>query len=267
METLEKYLNLSKESCPLNNLISPSIHDDLISTTDSNNNPSSTINLDQSSSITEPNSISTPVINKKLSRTSFNSFSKIIRRTFIEPFSSVKRSSLKHQQKQNFHPHTPDTSIINENEHIRRVSSPLLNRRTNLLTIILTNFQPKRPKTCDNMIKNYIDACMNEYRLEKSPKQIADTLINENENNDLVYHRYQSSNRYQNEPSGRKLPSIPANKHIQKTSDIDDNDDLLPMENGPFSSNINYVQRKSIQLTQVKFLLRFQLKLNFEILE
>ena len=141
METLEKYLNLSKESCPLNTLISPSTHDDLTAITDTNNsNPSPTINLDQSSSTTEPTSISTPVINKKLSRPSFNSFSKIIRRTFIEPFSSTKRSSLKHQQKQNSNLDTSDSAIINEIEHMRRVSSPLLNRRTNLLTIIVYKF-------------------------------------------------------------------------------------------------------------------------------
>ena len=121
------------------------------------------------------------------------------------------------------------------------------------------------------MIKNYIDACMNEYRTEKLPKQTPETSsINENENNDLssyqqpiVYHRYHSTNRYQQnipltiETSGRKLPSIPktsTNKHIQN-SDIDDNDDLLPMENGQFSSNINYVQRKPVQLAQVKLII------------
>jgi hypothetical protein len=153
----------------------------------------------------------------------------------------------------------------------------------------MTNFQPKRPKTSDNMIKNYIDACMNEYRIEKNRKQMNETSINENENNSInknysdwnndlssyqqsmVYNRYHLSsntNRYQqnissNETSGRKLPSIPINstnkvnlltKHVQKNNDIDENDDLLPMENGQFSSNINYVQqtqRKSNQLTQV----------------
>jgi hypothetical protein len=284
METLENYLNLSKESCLLPTLISPSttnsnIHDDAPSSAD--NNPTSSTNLDLSSSTNETISTATPVINKKSSRPSFNSFSKIIRRTFIEPFSSAKRTSLK-QQQQNQHSNVSDTS--HENEHVRRASSPLLNRRTNMLTIIVTNFQPKRPKTSDNMIKNYIDACMNEYRLEKNRKQMNETSINENENSDWnhhdsssyqqssLYNRYQPSslntNRYPQtnsvnekfiEPSvGRKLPSIPSNsttkiKHIQKTENIDDNDDLLPMENGQFSSNINYVQqtqRKSNQLIQ-----------------
>ncbi|CAF3113503.1 unnamed protein product, partial [Rotaria sp. Silwood2] len=69
---------------------------------------------------------------------------------------------------------TSNLSIINENQR----SSPLLNHHTNILTIILTNFQPKRPQISDNMIKNYIDTCMNEYYFEKTQKQIN----NENEN-------------------------------------------------------------------------------------
>ncbi len=306
VETLENYLSLSKEYCPLNTLIPPlttttnNNNDDNTSTADNN---STTTNVDLSISTNETNSITTPTINKKLSRSSFNSFSKIIRRTFIEPFSSVKRTSLK-QQRQNPNLDTSDTSMINENEHIRRTSSPLLNRRTNILTIIVTNFQPKRPKTCDNMIKNYIDACMNEYKLEKNRKQMNDISINENDNNSninnysdwnndlssyqqpIVYNRYHSSintNRYQQnissnekfiETSGKKLPSIPINsttkgnistKHIQQKKDeIDDNDESLPMENGQFSSHINYVQqtqRKSSQLTQVReFELIFKIK-------
>ncbi|CAF3675428.1 unnamed protein product [Rotaria sordida] len=310
METLEKYLSLSKELCPLNILISSSstttnnnnIHDDITSISDSN--LSSTINMDLSTSTNETNSTIPPIINKKSSRPSFNSFSKIIRRTFIEPFSLVKRSSLKQQRQQHINSEIPDTLMSNENEHIRRISSPLLNRRTNILTIIVTNFQPKRPKTCDNMIKNYIDAWMNEYRLEKNSKQTNVISVNINENNSInnnnhsdwnndlsfsqqqqqqyqpsiIDHRYHSStntNRYKqtipsiintnqklNETSGRKLPSVPINstnkinpliKQVQKNHIIDDNDDLLPMENGQFSSNINYVQqtqRKPIQLTQ-----------------
>ncbi|CAF2973936.1 unnamed protein product [Rotaria sp. Silwood2] len=301
METLEKYLSLSKELCPLNILILPStpnnnLHDDITLTID--NNPSSTINIDISTSTNETSSTIPTIINKKSSRPSFNSFSKIIRRTFIEPFSSVKRASLK-QQRQHTNSEISDTVINNENEHIRRASSPLLDRRTNILTIIVTNFQPKRPKTCDNMIKNYIDACMNEYRLEKNSKQMNAMSVNINENNSInnnhsdwnndlssssspqqpiVDHRYQSStntNRYKQmipsitntnqkliETSGRKLPAVPISstnkvnpltKNIQKNHVIDDNDDLLPMENGQFSSNINYVQqtqRKPNQLTQ-----------------
>jgi hypothetical protein len=106
------------------------------------------------------------------------------------------------------------------------------------------------------MIKNYIDACMNEYRLEKNRKQMNETSLNENENKNysdsyqqaIVSNRYQQ-NKTSNETSGRKLPSLPINstKSIPK---IEDNDDFLPIENGQFSSNINYIQqtqRKSNQ--------------------
>ncbi|CAF1030859.1 unnamed protein product [Adineta steineri] len=302
METLEKYLNLSKENCSFNSLIpststtnnnnnnNNTLNDESTSTTD--NNPSSTINLDLSTTGNDTNSITTPVINKKSTRPSLNSFSKIIRRTFIEPFSSNKRGSFK-LKGHHPNPDASDTSIIPENEHLRRASSPLLNRRTNNLTIIVTNFQPKRPKASDNMTKNYIDSCMNDYRIEKNSKQSNETsTLNENEtnstkdnysdrNNDVssyqqptMYHRYPSSSssssttantsRYQpntsqttntkekvNETSGRKMPSIPNNstnkinlvaKRVQKPNDIDDNDDTIPMENGQFSTNINYVQ-------------------------
>jgi hypothetical protein len=175
MNILDKYLNLSKEVSSLNNLIPQMIApDDMISTSDSLNNTSST-NMDLSNELNSP--ITPIIVNKKTSRPSFNSFSKIMRRTFIEPFSSTKRISLKHH-----HNDTSDSSVINENLSERRRSSPLLNRRTNMLTIIVTNFQPKRPKTSDNMIKNYIDACLNEYRLEKSQKQINENYLNENEN-------------------------------------------------------------------------------------
>jgi hypothetical protein len=54
---------------------------------------------------------------------------------------------------------------------------------------------------------------------------------------------------------------------VQKNSDIDDNDDLLPMEDGQFSSNINYVQqtqRKSNQLTQVRLVAFFSIFSRFE---
>jgi hypothetical protein len=297
VETLERYLSLSQEVCSLNNLNqqSPKTNnnqDDATLTTEN----SSTTNTDFSN---ETNSTLTPTMNKKSARPSLNSFSKMIRRTFFDPFSSVKRASLK-QQRQHLNPDTPDSSIISENEYIRRASSPLLNRRTNMLTIIVTNFQPKRPKTSDNMIKNYIDACMNKYQVEKNQKQINEneniqpigTLTSQNGNhrsdwdNDLSSYQqpilYQRShlattlNRYQQdapsssklnekqiETSGRKLPQVPSNssskinaltRHVQKNSDIDDNDDLLPIENGQFSSNINYVQqtqRKPTQLTQV----------------
>ncbi|UJR21039.1 hypothetical protein I4U23_024139 [Adineta vaga] len=300
METLEKYLSLSKEVCPLNTLIpSPNgtatITDEFSSTTDTNHPSATTLTTDVSISTNETNSVTTPVIVKKASRPSFNSFSKIIRRTFIEPFSSGKRSSLK-QQRQQTNTDVSDTSIITDNDNIRRTSSPLLNRRTNHLTIIVTNFQPKRPKTSDNMIKNYIDTCMNEYQLEKTPKQsneISSTMENEtnitkdihsdrtnnssassSQHQPTMYHRYHpptNTNRNQQiipsntnmiENPLRKLPSLPASssnkvnpgtKRVQKTCDMDDNDDILPMDNGQFSSNISYVQqtqRKTNQLPQ-----------------
>ncbi|CAF1933629.1 unnamed protein product [Rotaria magnacalcarata] len=298
METIERYLNLSKETCPLNALLSPSttnnnISDDIGSSTDANS--SSIINIDLSTSNTETNSTISTIINKKPARSSFSSFSKIIRRTFIEPFSSVKRASLK-QHRQHPSCDISDGVMNNENEHIRRTSSPLLNHQTNILTIIVTNFQPKRPKTCDNMIKNYIDACMNEYRLEKNSRQMNAISVNTNENNSInknhsewhneatssqqpfVDHRYNSSiaaNRYKQttssitntnqkppETSGRKLPAVPisstskinpAIRQPQQSSSMNENDELLPIENGQFSSHINYVQqthKKSSPLTQ-----------------
>jgi hypothetical protein len=148
---------------------------------------------------------------------------------------------------------------------------------------------------------------MNEYRPEKNSKQLNEiSSAHENENNSInnnysdrnhdlsayqqsnAYHRYYptiNTNRYQqntpltsniNETSGRKLPAVPLNstnrinpltKRVQKNSDIDDNDDLLPMEDGQFSSNINYVQqtqRKSNQLTQVRLLVFFSIFSRFE---
>lgn len=279
METLETYLNLSKEICALNTLTSSNnVHEDMNSSID---NPTPSMNVETSITTNEISSATIPVNNKKPSRPTLNSFSKIIRRTFIEPFSSAKRASLKHQRQQ-AQLDTVNTSIINENEPVRRTSSPLLNRRTNLLTIIVTNFQPKRPKTSDNMIKNYIDACMNEYRLEKTRKQMNETSMHENDKSiqysdwnhnlpaqpSMSYNRNpppppsSSSNhnhRYEKslEPIGRKLPPIPTHRMNipSKQIEIDDNDDLQPMENGQFSSNINYVQptsqRKGNQLTQV----------------
>ena len=290
MDMLETYLNLSKEISPLAILTSAStptnsMPDEINSSID---NPTPSSNTDASISTNETSTTVTPMNNKKNSRPSLNSFSKIIRRTFIEPFSSAKRASLKHQRQQG-QLDVSNTSIRNENEPVRRASSPLLNRRTNLLTIIVTNFQPKRPKTSDNMIKNYIDACMNEYQVEKNRKQFNETSVHENDKsiqysdwnqniptqpamsynrnpssvnnntNHQQHHRYQTNEKFI-EPVTRKLPALPNNRMITSTKrvDIDENDDLLPMENGQFSSNINYVQptatqRKHIQLTQVSF--------------
>ncbi|CAF1381319.1 unnamed protein product [Adineta steineri] len=288
MNILEKYLNLSKEYSLLNNLnpqVSTTIDDEQISKGD---------HIDSSNelnSTTPPTTTTTSTRNKKLSRSSFNSFSKIIRRTFIHPFSLTKRTSLKNPPNRIL-----DSSIINENLPERRKSSPLLNRHTNILTIIVTNFQPKQPNTSDNMIKNYIDACMNEYNLAKDQKQ-----NNENDNLQnielstssngnsissksinhysdwtdsslsnpqlVVYHQHypSSSNRSSRDMittnSNEKLIETGSRhklsnktdiltRHTQKSCDIDDdNEDVLPIENGQFSTHINYVQRKSNQST------------------
>ena len=217
---LERYLSLSKESSPFSTFVpSSTTHEEATSTTDSAT--TAAINAD---SLTETNSTTTiaaatatttPVTHKKLSRPSFNSFSKIIRRTFMQPFSSSKRLSFKHhhQQAQQAQQNPPsavdaaDSSNLHENNSERRKSSPLLNRRTNTLTIIVTNFQPKRPKTTDNMIKNYIDACLSDYRLEKMKKQLnGGTSVHENEHtqNNRTFTPFNENNTSKslNNPSG-----------------------------------------------------------------
>ncbi|UJR28474.1 hypothetical protein I4U23_009712 [Adineta vaga] len=257
MDVLEKYLNLSKEYSPMNNFNSSSSSTTTMLSTHEDQTLVGGENLDSSNEINSTSAIP----NKKLSRSSFNSFSKIIRRTFIHPFSSAKRASLKNQ-----HSQTSTSSIINENLNERRKPSPLFNRHTQILTIIVTNFQPKQPKSSDNMIKNYIDACMHEYNLEKNQKHIN----NENENNHhsnwidtslsnpqlVIYHQHYPSsiNRYQQDvistDKNEKLPMNSSNKSIvltrmvSKNSDLDDTEHSQPIENGQFSTHINYVQRK-----------------------
>ena len=291
MDILEKYLNLSKESFPFNNLFSSPItnnnyvYDDITLSTNDNNS-SLTFNTDVPTLTNEINSTMSPIINKKLFRPSFISLSKIIRRAFIQPFSSVKRTSLK-QQRQHNNSEISNTPVLNnEKKHIRRMSSPLLNHRTNILTVIVTNFQPKRPKTCDNMIKNYIDTCMNEYQIEQNSKQLNLTTTNDKTyfNWDInlcslqqstINHQYHSSitpNRYKQsnssmisnnqkfmDTSKRELPSLPINsishinsstKNLHKNCFINDNDDIVLMENGQFSSNINYIQQTQRKLNQ-----------------
>jgi len=230
MDILEKYLNLSKEFISLNNLIpslTTTVDNDQISIKDDLNSVSTT-NIDSS------NDINSTINNKKSSRSSLNSFSKMIRRTFFEPFSSTKRTSHKHQQR----PH----SIINEIPLQRRKSSPLLDRHTNILTIILTNFQPKRPKTSDNMIKNYIDTYINEYH----PKQIKhdNENLQRNPQSSIHYRHYLSSKLIRNrrEINSVNKSSTTVNQSPKKNRDIDDNQDLLPIENGQFSTDINYTQ-------------------------
>lgn len=228
IEILEAYLNLSKEMCHLDLLHStgtssvPPVDDESTSNVDRSRTPSTQI--DSTSSIQKSNSASTPVMEKKSSRTSSNFFSKMLRRKLFEPFSFSKRASLKQRQQTNSD--ASDSSMANESESKRRLSSPLLNTRTNILTIIVTNFQPKRPKTSDNMIKNYIDKCMNEYRLEQSQQKALETSVDENE-----YRQGNSSSpdyhgsRWRHEPSvyqtsmasHRSHPSTTANRPQPET--------------------------------------------------
>lgn len=166
-DILEKYLNLSREYISSNDLFLQTKeikYNDRIPTTD----------------ITVSNGFNKTKANKKRSRSSLNLFSKLFRRKFIEAFSSNKRLSNKHSNRHN--PSINDSNnlpIINEHTSDHRRSSQLFDCESNTLTVILTNFQPKRPKTSDNMVKNFIDKCMNEYQFEKTQQ-----LIN-NENEDL----------------------------------------------------------------------------------
>ncbi|CAF3661763.1 unnamed protein product [Rotaria sordida] len=270
MNILEKYLNLSKEYFSLNNLFLQTIktkYDNRISTTD--------INLS--------NELNSTITNKKFSRPSLNSFSKIFRRTFIEPFSSTKRLSHKNSHDSSIQD-TSNLSIINKNMFENQRSSPLLNHHTNILTIILTNFQPKRPQTSDNMIKNYIDTCMNEYYFEKNQKQINNenenlqnieplTSLNETNISKIINHYSDSTdtssstinsyhqdtvstnistnmNKNSHEKQTRhKLLQIPLNslnKTIPLNQHIEKNSNignLLPIENSQFSINDNYIEQ------------------------
>ncbi len=242
MTILEKYLNLSKEYSSLNNFIPSStittVHDDQISSKDC-------LNLTSTTNKDLLNEINSAIIHKKSSRSSLNSFSKIIRRTFIEPFSSTKRTSHKHYNQQHHH------SITNENLLQPQKSSPLFNRHKNILTIILTNFQPKRPKISDNMMKNYIDTCINEYH----QKQINhdNENLQTNPQSPIYYRHHPSLKTIQNhqEIISINTPSTAFTQYIQKNYDINDNEGLLSTENEQFSTNINYVQRKSNRLIQV----------------
>ena len=221
MEILEAYLNLSKEMCPLDLLHStgtssvPPTDDESTSNVDRSRTPSTQI--DSTSSIQESTSASTPVMEKKSSRTSSNFISRMIRRKFIEPFSLSKRASLKQRQQTN--PDASESSMTNESESKRRLSSPLLNTRTNILTIIVTNFQPKRPKSSDNMIKNYIDKCMNEYRLEQSQQKALETSVDENDyrqgsNSSPDYH----GSRWKHEPSVYQTSMASHRSYSSKTA-------------------------------------------------
>lgn len=134
MEILEKYLHITKQYSSINELVLSNIPKE------------------------KPNETAPtpPVVNQKKARSSINSFSKILRRTLINPLATTKRFSLKHHQSV---PH--------------RKTSPQLSHSTNLLAVILVEFQPKRPQTSDFMIKNYIETCVREYQPSSSPKKTA----------------------------------------------------------------------------------------------
>lgn len=125
MHILGQYLNLSKEYSPLNHF----------------------------RSIEHENSSNKDVsIEKKSSRSSLNSLSKTIRRKLLHPFSSTKRFSLKSHH----------ASLVDGNV-VQQQTSSLYDSPSNILTIILVNFQPKRPEISDHMIQNYIETYTNEY--------------------------------------------------------------------------------------------------------
>ena len=261
MEVLGSYLNLSEELCPLTQLYSPtgsiSQPSEESGTFVSEPSRSSTIPTDASTISHEtPNS---PLTQKKSSRQTLNTFSKMIRRTFIEPFSTGKRGSFKLRRQQE----NSDVTLTDQSELRRRISSPLLNPRTNVLKIIMADFQPKRPKTSDNMIKNYIDACMNEYRLEKNRQKTIEVAHEENHRSTTTtrIRTYASANsETMNNNTHDKRRVVPlstnganaVNKPVQKNYDVDDNDDDSSLvDTIPLSSNINYVQKQSATITQV----------------
>jgi hypothetical protein len=274
-EILETYLNLSKDTCSFEQ-VHPSVSSN---TTWKSIDDESTSTIQTESVIAindEQTNATSSLQQKKSSRLSLNSFSKLIHQTFIEPFSPSKRATLKHRQTINI-----DSTISNEKDGKRRLSSPLLNTRTNMLTMIMTNFQPKRPKTSDSMIKNYIDACVNEYHQEKVHHTSADDCSSLSTiskplyqrsywNNDTTSYQPTTSNyrSYRSSTSGptgnnerrrsqRRLMDKPisvtqaTSKAQEKTYDMDDTDDVLMMSGGQLSSNIAYVQKKSNPLTQV----------------
>lgn len=200
MNTLERYLNLSKEYSPLDDILPSSTseieHNDQILTTDLPNH-------------------------KKSSRSSLNVFSKNICRKIVEPFSSTKRIFLKQQ-----HHHL---SVINENSPQQR--SPIFNRHANILTIVLTNFQPKRLNISDHMVKNYLETCIDKCHSKPNGADHGNLLIN---TPSTVYCRHHRTNSSANQTST-------LTEDAQKKSDINGNEDRVPIENGQYSKNINLV--------------------------
>ena len=239
IDVLEAYLSLSKESCPFQQLnpqaASNPLQDDPPSAGEST--ATSPTNADVSVSTVEADSTTSTTIPKKPPRTTFVSFSRIMRQTFIEPFSSVKRKSMKLQRaQQSSNADASESSMMHENDSRRRASSPLLNARTNVLTIIVTNFQPKRPKTSDNMIKNYVDACMEDYRLEKNKQKLNDVAANENEESPSVdasssqhgtanvFNRVEDTGPYQKSASNNRYYASTSTQRYQSELDFVSND-------------------------------------------
>src|SRR5690349_7340550 len=114
--------------------------------------------------------------------------------------------------------------------------SLLVNHHTNSSTIILTNYQPKRPKISDYMIKNYIETCINQYH----PKQIN----HNNENLQLnfqspVYSRHHPASTCHQQKVSVNTLSHKRTEFTQNNFDIDDDEDLYPIENEQFLTNIS----------------------------
>lgn len=205
MDILGKYLNIAKKYTSLAHIFPSS---------------TTTIQDDQSSSTSTDKDLSSE-INKIFSRSTLNSLSKHFRRKLIEPFSATKRTSSKQQQQ---HLTIPDEIPIQYQK-----SSPLLDRHGNVLTIILANFQPKRSKTSDDMMKNFIKTCTNEdNEKESNPK---------NETSQpALYFRHHSS--------------IKTTRNCE-TINEDDEEDLLPIKTQQPTTKINNTQQKSKYPTQV----------------
>ncbi|CAF1405111.1 unnamed protein product, partial [Didymodactylos carnosus] len=201
MKLLEKYLSLCKEYTPLTTLFpSTSTPNSAVSSSisstqhqineESNNIDPSTTNVSEMNESLNSTTSTAPTVNKKPSKP-LNSFGKILRRTFIDPFSQSKRAAAAAALRGDHHQTLGDSTqsqnaltFENENNHdddyLNQLSSPLLNPRTNILTIIMVNFKPKQPRACDSMIKNYIETCVREYRAESTKVQRENMDVNDN---------------------------------------------------------------------------------------
>ncbi|CAF0867015.1 unnamed protein product [Didymodactylos carnosus] len=197
LKLLEKYLSLCKEFTSLTTLFpSTSTANGATPSTasftqqqmneESNNIDMSTTNVSEMNESLNSATSAIPNINKKIPKP-LNNFGKIIRRAFIEPFSQSKRAAAatalrNEQQMLGDAVRSQNASTFeneNDDEYLNQSSLSLLNPRTNILTVIMVNFQPKRPRACDSMIKNYIDTCIREYREELIKQQRQNTDVND----------------------------------------------------------------------------------------